>query len=310
MTERDSTGNTELKEKILEENRRVHARENALYLTRHPEQTNFYQTRVLENMLEQICRRLPVQRDAGPILPSSNNAQTAPEAEEARPLTTGRLPGQRDAGPKAQILDLGCGTGYLYLPLLARGYQMRGVDLSEDLIRVLENSIPPHLKANSKLEVSDVLEFARHDSTLYDAVVISALLHHLFDYEQVLKTFCCKLKPGGILLVFFEPLKQAIASPLRYALHKALSRMEETFYKMEMSLRGIPLFEDDYHLSDYQRQFGGIDPNHLIELSQAEGMEVLALEKYCARRYGLSALIANHLLGTQNTFNLLMKKKV
>lgn len=276
MTERDSTGNTELKEKILEENRRVHARENALYLTRHPEQTNFYQTRVLENMLEQICRRLP---------------------------------GQRDAGPKAQILDLGCGTGYLYLPLLARGYQMRGVDLSEDLIRVLENSIPPHLKANSKLEVSDVLEFARHDSTLYDAVVISALLHHLFDYEQVLKTFCCKLKPGGILLVFFEPLKQAIASPLRYALHKALSRMEETFYKMEMSLRGIPLFEDDYHLSDYQRQFGGIDPNHLIELSQAEGMEVLALEKYCARRYGLSALIANHLLGTQNTFNLLMKKK-
>lgn len=271
MTERDSTGNTELKEKILEENRRVHARENALYLTRHPEQTNFYQTRVLENMLERVCRRLP--------------------------------------GPQARILDLGCGTGYLYLPLLARGYQMRGVDLSDTLIRVLENSIPPHLKANSKLEVSDVLEFARHDSTLYDAVVISALLHHLFDYEQVLKTFCCKLKPGGILLVFFEPLKQAIVSPLRYTLHKALSRMEETFYKMEMSLRGIPLFEDDYHLSDYQRQFGGIDPNHLIELSQAEGMEVLALEKYCARRYGLSALIANHLLGTQNTFNLLMKKK-
>ena len=30
------------KEKVLEENRRVHALENRLYLSRHPEQTNFF----------------------------------------------------------------------------------------------------------------------------------------------------------------------------------------------------------------------------------------------------------------------------
>jgi SAM-dependent methyltransferase len=268
--EHGSTIPSELKERILAENRKVHARENALYLPRHPEQTNFYQSRILENMLNRVCGHLP--------------------------------------SPQSKILDLGCGTGYFYLPLLARGYRMRGVDLSDDLIRVLDGLIPPHLRANSKLETAEALEFAERDSTQYDAVVISALLHHLFDYEQAVKTWSRKLKPGGVLLVFFEPLKQAIASPLRFALHTALSRLEETFYKIEMSLRRIPLFEDDYHLSDYQRQFGGIDPNRLIETLEAEGLEVLALEKYCARRYGLSALIANHLLGTQNTFNLLMKK--
>ena len=67
-----------LREKILEENRKVHARENVLYLARHPEQTNFYQTRVLKNMIEQLCRHLPDKRDGG-------------------------------AHPK--ILDLGCGSG-------------------------------------------------------------------------------------------------------------------------------------------------------------------------------------------------------
>lgn len=270
---RESTERSEkeLREKILEENRKVHARENALYLTRHPEQTNCYQARLLDDMIEKVC---------------------------------GLLPG----GAQSRILDLGCGTGYLYLPFLKRGFRMQGVDLSAELISILEDLIPPHLKTSSNLQVSDVLEFAERDATQYDAVVLSALLHHLYDYDQLIKTYCRKIRPGGVMLIFFEPLKQAIASPLRYALHKALSRCEEIFYKMEMAVRGIPLFEEDYHLSDYQRQFGGIDPVRLVEVARTEGMEVLELKKYCARRYGLSAFIANQVLGTQNTFNLLLKK--
>jgi ubiquinone/menaquinone biosynthesis C-methylase UbiE len=212
------------------------------------------------------------------------------------------------SGAQSHILDLGCGTGYLYLPLLARGYHMQGVDLSAELVSILADSVPPHLAANSHLQVADALEFAGRDSARYDAVTLSALLHHLYDYDLLIKTYCRKLKPGGVMLIFFEPLKQAIASPLRYALHKALSRCEEVFYKLEMAVRGIPLFEEDYQLSDYQRQFGGIDPNQLVELARTEGMEVVELKKYCARRYGVSAFIANQVLGTQNTFNLLLKK--
>jgi 2-polyprenyl-3-methyl-5-hydroxy-6-metoxy-1,4-benzoquinol methylase len=261
----------ELREKILEENRKVHAMESALYLARHPEQTNCYQDRLLHDMIEKVC---------------------------------GLLPG----GAQSHILDLGCGTGYLYLPFLARGHHMQGVDLSAELICILEKMVPQNFKANSHLQVADVLEFAERDKTLYDAVVLSALLHHLFDYDQLIKTYCGKIKPGGVMLIFFEPLKQAIASPLRYALHKWLSRCEEIFYKIEMAIKGIPLFEEDYHLSDYQRQFGGIDPIRLMEVARNEGMEVLELKKYCARRYGASAFIANQILGTQNTFNLLLKK--
>jgi 2-polyprenyl-3-methyl-5-hydroxy-6-metoxy-1,4-benzoquinol methylase len=89
---------TLLKEKVLEENRRVHALENQLYLSRHPEQTNFFQNYIVERTLDQIC--LGLDRDA-------------------------------------KILDLGCGTGYLFLRFLRRGFDVTGLDLSAEMIEVL-----------------------------------------------------------------------------------------------------------------------------------------------------------------------------
>ena len=76
-----------------------------------------------------------------------------------------------------------------------------------------------------------------------------------------------------------------------------------------MKSKRIPLFEDDYEYSDYQRQFGGIEPKKLTEVLKEEGMDILNVSKYCARRYGISAFIANRILGTANTFNVLAQKK-
>ncbi len=259
-----------LQEKILEENKRVHALEDRLYLARHPEQTNFFQTAILGQTVNKVCARLK--------------------------------------GPASDILDLGCGTGYLYLKLLERGYRVTGLDLSEPMIRALEEQIPEEARSRSRLVVGSAEEFADSDSEQYDAVFLSAVLHHLYDYESVVKKYCGKLNPGGLFLIFFEPLKQEIGSALRYALHRGLSALDETAYTAEMKLRNIPLLDEEYHLSDYQRQFGGIDPETLKDALRTSGMEVLEVEKYCARRYGLFAFLATRLLGTQNTFNLLARK--
>ncbi|VAX28533.1 hypothetical protein MNBD_NITROSPINAE05-415, partial [hydrothermal vent metagenome] len=48
----------DLPEKILAENRRVHALESGLYLQRHPEQTNFFQTNVLRSALDRLDTEL------------------------------------------------------------------------------------------------------------------------------------------------------------------------------------------------------------------------------------------------------------
>ena len=259
-----------LQEKVLQENRRVHASENRLYLDRHPEQTNFFQTRILKSALHRVTQGL---------VPATSS-----------------------------ILDLGCGTGYTTLKLLAKGFTVTGVDLSTEMIKGLQERVADADAEHLRLEVSDVESFLEKETSSYDVVVVSALLHHLYDYENVVQKIADRLVPGGKLLIFFEPLKQAVRSPLRFALHRSLSKVDEAMYIQEMRLRKIPLFEEDYELSDYQRRFGGIDPDRVSEILSQAGMKVQAVKKYCARRYGLNALVASQLLHTQNTFNLFAVK--
>ena len=257
------------KEKVLEENRRVHALENRLYLSRHPEQTNFFQKSILEKTVAKVCVTLK---------------------------------------PDAKILDLGCGTGYLSLGFLSKGYHVTGLDLSQEMIQAFEESIPEALKPKARLIVGDAEEYLLQNQDEYDVIVLSAILHHLFDYESVLRQICARLSSGKILLVFFEPLKQEIQSPIKYALHRALSWLDEKLYLSEMWIKNITVLDDEYHHSDYQRQFGGIDPNRVDEILRSEGLKILQIEKYCARRFGLHAWLANRVLGTQNTFNLFAAK--
>ena len=50
---------------------------------------------------------------------------------------TGRLP------EDGRVLDLGCGTGVPYARLLVeRGFDVVGVDLSEDMVRVASENVP------------------------------------------------------------------------------------------------------------------------------------------------------------------------
>ncbi|MBC8282494.1 MAG: class I SAM-dependent methyltransferase [Nitrospinae bacterium] len=255
-----------IKEKVLEENRRVHALENQLYLPRHPEQTNFFQNSIVEKTLDQICTHL---------------------------------------NPGAKVLDLGCGTGYLFLRFLRRGFNVTGLDLSSEMIQVLKNSVSENEKPRAHLAVGDVEEFMEYNREDFDLIIFSAVLHHLFDYETALKKTCQGLKSGTKILIFFEPLKQEVTSSARYAFHRSLSWLDEMSYRLEMGIRNIPLLEDEYHHSDYQRQFGGIDPKNIEKLFREENFSILEVEKYCARRFGINAWLANRILQTQNTFNIL-----
>ena len=257
------------REKVLEENRRVHALENRLYLSRHPEQTNFFQKALLKKTVNYICGNLE---------------------------------------PDSRILDLGCGTGYFSSEFLALGYNLTGLDLSQEMIQVFADSIPESQKQQTSLFVGDVETFLSQNEEQFDVVILSAILHHLFDYELVLRQICSRLASGQKLLIFFEPLKQEVHSLLRYFLHRTLSWIDEGLYRFDMKTKNISVLDDEYQHSDYQRQFGGLDLNLIYKILVDEGLKIDYVEKYCARRYGLNAWLANRLLGTENTFNLLAIK--
>ncbi|MFQ5482047.1 MAG: class I SAM-dependent methyltransferase, partial [Nitrospinaceae bacterium] len=210
--------------------------------------------------------------------------------------------------PGASVLDAGCGTGYLTRPLLERGFNVFGVDLSATLVEVLGRNIPPAHQDRVRLRVEDINAFLGREPGPFDAITCSALLHHLYDYEKAVRGMCARLKPGGMLLIFFEPLKQEIRSPRRFALHRRLAQMDEWMYARLMRRRGVPVIDDENGLADYQRRFGGIDAARLAALIEACGCEIVELKKYCVRRLAPAAFIANHILGTANTFQLLAQK--
>ncbi|RLQ98154.1 class I SAM-dependent DNA methyltransferase [Falsibacillus albus] len=100
-----------------------------------------------------------------------------------------------------RVLDLGCGTGELSIGLAEMGYDVTGVDLSEDMLMV----------AKDKAENSNVaISFYHQDMSeieglgLYDVITIFCdSLCYLTEQDQVRRTFNKAfehLKSGGLFL--------------------------------------------------------------------------------------------------------------
>lgn len=260
-----------LAEEVLHENIKVHALENRNYLRRHPEQTNFFQNTHLTEIINKTVNMLPDK--------------------------------------SGKVLDLGCGTGYLLMEFLERGFEVTGVDLSPELLAALEEKIPSHLKAKTNLINSDAIDYLQHNKETFSLVSMSAFLHHLFDYEPLLKSACSALQPGGTLLIFFEPLKQQINDPFSFFLHKLLKVVDENIYRGSMFLQGISIPEKKYAVSDYQRRFGGIDMDDVRRVLNSESLKVSNEYKYCARRYGIPSFIGTKIIGSENSFDIIAVKQ-
>ena len=98
---------------------------------------------------------------------------------------------------KACILDLCCGTGQLAHLLSKRGYQITGIDSSEEMIRFARDNAP-----NTDFLVQDARYF--HFPPRYDAVVSTYdSLNFITELEELMGTFqnvFASLKKGGFFL--------------------------------------------------------------------------------------------------------------
>ncbi len=225
-----------LAEKVLNENILVHALENREYLHRHPEQTNFFQRSHLTETINRVVDLLP------------DNS--------------------------SKVLDLGCGTGYLFLEFLKKEFEVTGIDLSPEMISALEEKIPTNLKSKANLINSNALDYLEEKRNVFSLVTMSAFLHHLFDYKPVLRSACSALQKGGALLIFFEPLSQPVKKDLRFFSHNLLKGIDEKIYKAIMSLKNIAIPDEKYTFSDYQRQFGGIAINDVRSILESENLNI------------------------------------
>jgi SAM-dependent methyltransferase len=134
-------------------------------------------------------------------LPSRSFDQAADYYDETRALpepiaTDGirtileKLQGR--AGPSAQLLEVGTGTGRISLPLVARGADVVGIDLSERMLRRQRRKDP-----SARVAQADAtrLPFA---GARFDGLLTIHVLHLIGHWRAALREFRRVLRPGGV----------------------------------------------------------------------------------------------------------------
>ena len=96
-------------------------------------------------------------------------------------------------GGTGRMLELGCGRGELLRGALNRGWSARGVEMTDDFIRVARSH-------GVDIEYSPIEECKSLDEK-YDVVMLAAILEHLYDPMQTLYRIKNAVRKGGLLFI-------------------------------------------------------------------------------------------------------------
>lgn len=108
---------------------------------------------------------------------------------------------QRTGGP---LLELGCGTGRLLLPLAQAGYQITGVDLSAEMLAIARQKVEAAgLNDRITLVQADMRKVDLPQRFRLAFIAINSFMHltTLEDQLTALRTCHRLLAPGGLLII-------------------------------------------------------------------------------------------------------------
>jgi ubiquinone/menaquinone biosynthesis C-methylase UbiE len=115
------------------------------------------------------------------------------------------------AGAGARILEVGTGTGRISIPLLERGADLIGCDLSRQMLFRQREKYPA-----ARLVQSDaaLLPFP---SNHFEAVLVVHVMHLVGPWKEALREFKRALKPGGVFLNVgtYESVEKSIRGKIR-----------------------------------------------------------------------------------------------
>jgi SAM-dependent methyltransferase len=109
-------------------------------------------------------------------------------------------------GVRAQILDAGCGPGWMSELLARCGYWVTGVDISEDMVEIarqrierIPEEVAPGLEPLAEFHAMEVVDIPWSDR--FDAAVMFDTMHHFDDELETLRVVLRSLVPGGRLYI-------------------------------------------------------------------------------------------------------------
>jgi SAM-dependent methyltransferase len=100
------------------------------------------------------------------------------------------------------ICDFGCGNGYLAGQLGKRGYTVLGIDASETYLKIArEYNSSDHVTFVNGLIDANLAKQLLATRELFDLVVSSDVIEHLYNPLEFLETAHAVLRPGGIAVI-------------------------------------------------------------------------------------------------------------
>jgi SAM-dependent methyltransferase len=113
---------------------------------------------------------------------------------------------QLGLGLRAQVLDVGCGPGWLSEFLARCGYWVTGIDISEDMVEIarervtdMDRPIGENIAPVAEFHAMPVQELPWSDR--FDAAILYDTMHHFDDEAATLQVILKTLVPGGRIYI-------------------------------------------------------------------------------------------------------------
>lgn len=105
------------------------------------------------------------------------------------------------AGARGRLLEIGCGPALMTPDLLAMGFEVRGIDVSGEMVRRARQRMDGHpLEKRCRFEIGDV-ERLRYPSATFNAVLCMGVLEYLPRYRRALAEISRVLTAGGVVVI-------------------------------------------------------------------------------------------------------------
>lgn len=101
-----------------------------------------------------------------------------------------------------KVLDLGCGSGRHIVYLAKRGFEVYGIDIAPEGIKITKDWLRKEkLKAN--LKIGNIYKKLPYPNNFFDALISTQTLHHnrIGNIRKLIKEMERILKPGGFIFI-------------------------------------------------------------------------------------------------------------
>src|SRR5205823_2151162 len=203
-------------------------------------------------------------------------------------------------GLRAQVLDVGCGPGWMSEFLARCGYWVTGIDISEDMVEIARlrvSRIPEQVGEGidplAEFHAMPVQELPW--TNRFDAAILYDTMHHFDDELETLKVIQRALVPGGTIYIR-EGARPAPGSESEQALIQEM-RVHQTLES--------PF--DPRYLLDVVREAGFEDVRRLLEVDELVAVDdlrqpfnaLVRFFRYRAGRGEINTILARKPLGVE-----------